>query len=327
VDDPTVTLIGQMKVAVLSNANCTCAMWRCLICLIISGAAARESNSYRTIALWPDLKVETTRGTDRIEERGTTTRPNRMMRDIRHAQLTVCPAPADKANGAAIIICPGGAYAGESIDKEGFEIARWLNSIGVTGTVLQYRLPRPEVTRDATPLPLLDAREAVRVVRARAKEWQIDPHRVGIMGFSAGGHLASTAITHLQPPSANSRPDFAILGYPVISFKDPLAHGGSRRNLVGDNPSPDMIDLYSNELHVTADTPPTFIFHAKDDKGVPIGNSRVFYAALQKVGVPAELHEFEQGGHGFGLGTGESAQWTKLCEEWMKERGILMVKP
>jgi acetyl esterase/lipase len=310
-------------VAVLRKRDCSYGMLRCAIVVLICCALTGCLSSYSVIRLWPNEKVATTQGTERLEQRGTTTQPNRMMRDIRHAKLTILPPRKTKPNGAAIIICPGGAYAGEAIDKEGGAIAGWLNSIGVTAVILQYRLPRPEETRGGTPLPLLDLREAVRVVRKHARSFHIDPHRVGVIGFSAGGHLVSTAITHPEPPSANSRPDFAILGYPVISFKDPSAHRGSRRNLVGDHPTPDMIELYSNELHVTPDTPPTFLFHAKDDKGVPIENSRMFYAALQKAGVPAELHEFDKGGHGFGLGTGESAQWPKLSEEWMRKIGVI----
>lgn len=298
-----------------------------MFCAIICGPARAAE---LVIPLWPDMKVETTAGSDKIQDRGTTTRPNRFIRDVRHAMLIVLPA--EKPNGTAVVICCGGGYSGEAIDKEGYEVAKWLNSIDVTAIICQYRLPRPAETKDGKPLPLIDAQRAIQFVRSRASEWKIDPHRVGIMGFSAGGHLASSVITHIVGESPDSgdpinsfsaRPDFAILGYPVISLKGAPAHQGSRRNLLGDNPDPAMVELYSNELHVTKETPPTFLFAAKDDKGVPVVNSEMFLDALKKAGVPGELHLFEKGGHGFGMGHGESEQWPKLCETWMRSIGML----
>jgi acetyl esterase/lipase len=284
------------------------------------------------IVLWPDMKVETTAGSDAIRERGTTTRPNRLLVDVRHAMLIPLPADARKASGAAVVICCGGGYAGEAIDKEGYEVARWLNGIGVTVFILEYRLPKPEITKTGAPLPLIDAQRAIRYVRAHSADWSLQPNHIGIMGFSAGGHLASTAITHFEPGATDgadpieretSRPDFAILGYPVISMQDSLAHRGSRKNLLGTMPDPAMMEAYSNELHVTAQTPPTFIFLAKDDKTVPPVNSEQFYAALQKAGVPAELHEYQKGGHGFGVGEGECAAWKVSCASWLIDLKII----
>jgi acetyl esterase/lipase len=240
------------------------------------------------------------------------------------------PLPA-KANGAAVIICPGGGYNYLATDHEGKQVAEWLNSFGVSAFVLEYRIG----PRYRYPAPLLDAQRAVRMVRVHAGEWGIDPTRVGILGFSAGGHLASSVITHFdmgQPTSidpterVSSRPDFAILIYPVISMMDPITHVGSRRNLLGEAPDPKLVELLSNERQVTAQTPSTFIFHAADDPVVPVENSLEFFAALKKAGVPgAELHVFAHGAHGVGLASQDPilSLWTKLCDLWMQSRGLL----
>jgi acetyl esterase/lipase len=296
--------------------------WTILLAAVwwVVGCASRPAPvGPSEIALWPNETAATTQGSERIDGRGTADRPNRFIWDVRHAKLTLWPAPAKGATGTAIVVCPGGGYAGQAIDKEGTEIARWLNSIGATAVVLQYRLPDRAITGDGTPLPLLDAREAIRVVRRNAKAWRIDPHRIGIMGFSAGGHLGSMALT--QPADAPA--DFGVLMYPVISMKEPIAHKGSKLRLLGAKPDPAMIDKYSSELQVTAQTPPTFICTANDDRGVLPENSVRFYEALRKAGVEAELVRFEKGGHGFGLGNGESSQWPGRCEIWMKEHGFL----
>lgn len=302
-----------------------------MVCGLRIGAARADSPP-APIALWPDLKVATTAGSDSLRERGTTTRPNRLRVDVRHAMLIPIPAHARTQTGTAIVICPGGGYAGEAIDKEGYEIANWLNSIGVTAFILEYRLPKPEITKNGKPLPLIDAQRAVRYIRAHAADYQLKPDHIGIMGFSAGGHLASTAITHFEPGAADnadpveresSRPDFAILGYPVVSMDDRLVHRGSRKNLLGATPDPGMVQEYSNELHVTPQTPPTFLFLAKDDKAVPPANSELFYAALQKASVPSELHVYEKGGHGFGVGEGECAAWKASCAQWLRDIKML----
>ncbi len=208
---------------------------------------------------------------------------------------------AANPNGAAAIICPGGGYGGLVAGAEGHGIAAWLNKHGITGVVLEYRLPAGR-----SSVPLADANRAVRTVRAGAKEWGIDPAKIGIIGFSAGGHLASIAATHFDEGDANatdavervsSRPDFAILVYPVITMGE-KGHGGSRQNLLGKDPPAALLDLYSNEKQVTAKTPPTFLAHPVDDKVVPIENSKMFYEALQANNVPSQLLELPSGGHG-----------------------------
>jgi acetyl esterase/lipase len=244
--------------------------------------------------------------------------------------VTVYLPPADKATGAAVVICPGGGYGHLAMDHEGHQVARWLNSLGVAGVILQYRI----APRYHHPAPLQDAQRALRYTRAHAKEWHVDPHRVGILGFSAGGHLASTAGTHFdagQPDASDPidrpscRPDFLILVYPVISFNAPYSHGGSRTNLLGKNPDAKLVDSLSNEKQVTKETPPTFLVHTSEDKGVPPQNSVAFYLALHQHGVPAELHIFEKGRHGLGLGPRDLAfaHWPELCAAWLRTREII----
>lgn len=243
--------------------------------------------------------------------------------------LTVYQPAEGKANGCAVVICPGGGYGHLAVDHEGKQVGEWFNSFGVTAFMLKYRL-----SPYRHPAPLLDAQRAIRTVRARAKEFGVDPNRVGILGFSAGGHLASTAATKFDKgnPEAKDeidkvscRPDFLILGYPVISFTEAFTHVGSRNNLLGKEASPELIESLSNEKQVTADTPPTFLFHTNGDNGVPPENSVSFYLALRKVKVPAELHIYEKGGHGVGLAPKDPvlSTWPKRCEAWMGVRGLL----
>jgi acetyl esterase/lipase len=237
-----------------------------------------------------------------------------------------------KANGAAIIICPGGGYAFLSMENEGYSIARKFNEIGVAAFILKYRLPSDSVMVDKTIGPLQDAQRAIQLVRQRSAEWGINPANVGIIGFSAGGHLASTALTHFDKAvidnkdNTNLRPDFGVLLYPVISFGD-IAHKGSRDNLIGKTPTREMLDLYSNEKQVTANTPPTFLVHAEDDKTVPVMNSMVFYQAMIKAGVKGELHTYQAGGHGFGLNNKTTKdQWFDRLKNWMDANGWLAAK-
>ncbi|MBX3415258.1 MAG: alpha/beta hydrolase [Pirellulales bacterium] len=245
-------------------------------------------------------------------------------------RITVYLPPADKATGAAVVVCPGGGYQHLAVTYEGHDVARWLNTLGVAGMVLEYRL----APRYHHPAPLQDVQRALRTVRAQASEWHLKADRIGVLGFSAGGHLASTAATHFDAGDANStdaverqssRPDFAILCYPVISFTSEAVHSGSRKNLLGENPDAELIKSLSNELQVTAETPPTFLVHSAADKPVPPENSILFFQALRKAGVPGELLIFEQGPHGFGLGKDDPAltQWPKVCAEWMAKRGLL----
>ena len=226
-----------------------------------------------------------------------------------------------KPNGAAVIICPGGGYGAQVMGAEGHGIAKWLNGHGVTGVVLQYRLPRGR-----SFVPLYDAQRALRTVRANAKKWNLDPGKIGIMGFSAGGHLASTAGTHFDKgdPKAKDpidriscRPDFTILVYPVVTMGR-HTHGGSRRNLLGNRPTAELVELFSNEKQVTKDTPPTYLAHAVDDRPVPPENSRVLYKALQAKKIPSEYLELPNGGHGLNGYKGPSWDaWQKGSLEWL----------
>jgi acetyl esterase/lipase len=233
------------------------------------------------------------------------------------------------STGQAVVICPGGGYWALAYDHEGTDIARYLNSIGVAAAVLKYRLPTNGNCSVPHRVPLTDAQRAIRLVRYHAAEWNIDPAKIGIMGFSAGGHLASTLGTHFDygdPAAADSiekmscRPDFMILMYPVISFTDSSMHKGSRNALLGSNPDHDLITFYSNELQVKEDTPPAFFVHADDDKGVPVENTLLMYQALRQKGISAEVHILSQGGHGFGLGLGNDhvASWTESLREWLE---------
>ncbi len=217
------------------------------------------------------------------------------------ANTTITVFRPAKPNGAAVVICPGGGYGGLVTGAEGSGIAQWLNAHNITGIVLEYRLPNGRQW-----VPLLDAQRAICMTRAKAKAWEVDPKRIGIIGFSAGGHLASTAATHFDDGAANaqdsiekmsSRPDFAILVYPVITMGE-KGHGGSKQNLLGPGPTPENVTLFSNEKQVTAQTPPCFLAHALDDKAVPSDNSRMFYEALQKQKVPSQYLELPSGGHG-----------------------------
>lgn len=237
--------------------------------------------------------------------------------------------PAERANGAAVVVCPGGGYGGLAA-HEGKPVAEWLNGVGVTGFVLKYRLG----PRYHHPVMMQDVNRAIRLVRARAAEWNLDPSRVGVLGFSAGGHLASTAVTHFddgKPDAtdpidrASSRPDFGVLIYPVITMTDPYTHHGSRTKLLGDAPAPELVDLMSNEKQVTDKTPPCFLVHTSTDTAVPFQNSLMFAEALQKHHVPVELHVFDHGAHGFGLGTKDPVlgRWPELCARWMEFHGWL----
>lgn len=234
------------------------------------------------------------------------------------------------ANGKAILIFPGGGYGILAYDWEGTDFAKWLNAQGIAGIVVKYRLPKSETLTDPKEVPLLDAQRAMRLVRHHAAEWKIDPSQIGVMGFSAGGHLASTLSTQYthevsRPKDAldtlSARPDFSILVYPVISFRDASAHAGSRNALIGANASQELKDRFSAEINVTADTPPSFLVHAQDDKGVPIENSLLYYKALHSHQVKAALHLYPTGGHGFGfgLGKGDLENWRNILLGWIDD--------
>jgi len=244
--------------------------------------------------------------------------------------LTPYLVPPGSGTGTAVVVCPGGGYQHLAMDHEGDQIARWLNSLGVAAFVLKYRLG-PKYHH---PVELGDAQRAIRTVRSQAAEYRVEPDRIGIMGFSAGGHLASSAGTHFDAGDpaapdaidrAASRPDFLVLCYPVISLSEPYVHRGSLHNLLGDHPDPKLVTLLSNELQVTAQTPPTFLFHTTTDATVPVENSVLFYMALRKAGVPAEMHIYERGPHGVGLAPTDEAlsSWPARLADWLRVRGLL----
>ena len=243
-----------------------------------------------------------------------------------NAAITVHRPSPEKANGTAMVICPGGGYGGLVTGAEGHGIAKWLNQHGITGIVLEYRLPRGRPF-----VPLLDAQRAIRTVRSNAKAWGIDPNRIGIIGFSAGGHLASTAATHFDGDSkatdpvdrASCRPDFAILVYPVVTM-GAKTHGGSKTNLLGRDPKPELVELFSNEKQVTGKTPPMFLAHAKDDTLVAPDNSRMLYEALKAHKVAAEYLELPSGGHGLNGYHGRSWDaWQTRSLKWLAAQKMI----
>ena len=250
------------------------------------------------------------------------------VRNVSEAEMYVYLPKIGINTGAAVVICPGGGYMIEAMDHEGYDLAEWLTTQGVAGIVLKYRLPYGH-----DQIPLEDAQRALRIVRQKAAEWGINPAKIGIAGSSAGGHLASTAGTRFdlgKPESTDPlekyscRPDFMLLLYPVITFSEEFGHMGSRTNLIGTGNKWELVEKYSNELHVTAQTPPTFLILADDDGGVPPRNSIEFYMALKKNKIPAEMHIFRDGGHGFGMTKKNLPvdQWPNLFAQWMKAQGI-----
>ena len=280
-----------------------------------------------TFPLWPSGKVPNYQKTDEIEKRDTSETIH--ISKVQFPDITVYMPAKRNATGQAVIICPGGGYVNLSYDWEGTDVAKLLNSKGITAIVLKYRLPNSKSNIIPNLSPLMDAKRAIRMTRFYATKWNIKKDKVGIMGFSAGGHLASTLGTHFDngDPKAtdsieqmSSRPDFMILIYPVISMSKNIMHAGSRNSLIGNHPSDELAKLYSNELQVTKETPPTFLVHATDDKSVPVENSLLFYQALKDNNVPAEMHIYPKGGHGFGLalGKGYLETWTDRLIDWLR---------
>jgi acetyl esterase/lipase len=252
------------------------------------------------------------------------------IRKVTDPTLKVFLAAKTNFKNPRVINCPGGGYAVLSHEKEGDRIAEWFQSIGVSAFVLKYRLPSDIIMEDKTIGPLQDAQEAIRTLRRNAGEWNLDPAKIGVIGFSAGGHLASTLSTHYDDKvyqskgDISARPDFSILVYPVISMEDGITHKGSKENLIGKNPTNDLVEKYSNEKHVDQNTPITFLVHATDDGAVPVENSINYYLALKQNKVPAEMHLYQSGGHGFGLGTkGTNTNWSKACEQWLIANQII----
>lgn len=253
------------------------------------------------------------------------------IRKIQKPTLEIYLPPLASNSGKAVVICPGGGYEGLAYDWEGTEIAKWLNSQGIAAFVLKYRLPNSESVQEGRLVPLQDVQRAMRIVRSNAKEWHLNTNEIGVMGFSAGGHLASTLGTHYDfndeqffdsnsIDSVSARPDFMVLMYPVITMDKTFTHMGSRNSLLGDNPSQELVDFYSNELQVTENTPPTFIVHSGDDDIVPIKNAIVMFNALIEKGVSTEMHIYPYGGHGYSLAIdrGRLSTWPELLSAWFK---------
>ena len=289
-----------------------------LVCGVGSLAVGAEAV---IIPLWPEGVP------GRLPDGGEEHMENGRVSNVREPTMTYF-SPASP-NGAAVIICPGGGYDHLTIIREGEAVAARLNALGISAFVLRYRLKEY-----GHPAPLQDVLRAVRLVRSRAAEFGVDSDRIGILGFSAGGHLAATAATLFDDPEGRTgaaldtvcaRPDFAVLIYPVITMEDPPGHAGSRQNLLGDNRDPALLRRLSPTLQVTARTPPAFLVHTAEDSSVPLENSLAFYAALRQAGVPAEIHLYPSGAHGFGLdgGLGTTSLWFDRLEDWMAMNGLL----
>lgn len=241
---------------------------------------------------------------------------------VQEPEIQVFLPPGNIATGQALLICPGGGYQGLAFDWEGTQIAKWLNTKGIAGIVLKYRLPSSASVKVSYEAPLQDAKKAMRMIRSHAEDWNIAKDEVGVIGFSAGGHLASTLGNHFEnEESQASRPDFMALIYPVISMKNDLTHQGSRTALLGKNPEEDLVKSFSNETRVSEKTPPTFLIHATDDEAVPVENSLAFYTALKSNDIPVEMHIYPEGGHGFSLGTDNEVlqSWPELFYTWLKK--------
>jgi len=285
----------------------------------------------QTLKLWPEGIPGSKTDPSYVEN--ITTADGRITRceKVVTPDLTVFLPAAEKANGAAVLICPGGGYGVLAFDHEGNAIAKWLNDNGIAGIILKYRLPSDQIMTDKSIGPLQDAQEAMRVIRRNAAVWKINPGKIGVIGFSAGGHLASTLSTHYAgkvyevKDNTSARPDFSLLIYPVVSFDTAITHVGSRNNLIGTNPDEAKVSHFSNELQITADTPPAFLVHSADDPAVPVMNSIAYFKGLQKNRIPVEMHIFQKGGHGYGLSPngGTESSWPDLCIKWLKAMGLI----
>ncbi|MEO6705608.1 MAG: alpha/beta hydrolase [Ginsengibacter sp.] len=279
------------------------------------------------LPLWESGKVPNYQKTDEAEKRDTSEMIH--ISKVQLPDITVYMPSKRNATGQAVIICPGGGYVNLAYSWEGTDVAKLLNSKGITAIVLKYRLPNSRSNIAPNLSPLMDAKRAIRMTRFYAAKWNIKKDKIGIMGFSAGGHLASTLGTHFDSGNStatdsieqmSSRPDFMILIYPVISMSKIIMHTVSRNSLIGNKPTEKLGRFYSNELQVTKETPPTFLVHATDDKTVPVENSLLFYQSLKDHNVPAEMHIYPNGGHGFGLalGKGYLETWTDRCIDWLR---------
>ncbi|MCE6989153.1 alpha/beta hydrolase [Dyadobacter sp. CY323] len=261
-----------------------------------------------------------------VEDRGNT--KDGVARNVSKPTLSIYLPPAASANGTAVIVCPGGGYGVLVMDREGYQVAKELNKLGIAAFVLKYRLPDDRIMDDKSIGPIQDAQQAIKTVRERSSEWKVDPGKIGIMGFSAGGHLAATAGTHYDssfisnPKKTSLRPDFMILVYPVISFLDRIGHKGSAANLLGATPTIEKVRYFSNELQVKKTAPPAYLTHASDDTVVPVSNSIKFYEALTEKGVLADMHIYSKGEHGY-LKVPSFDEWFGRCKHWMQSTGFL----
>lgn len=294
------------------------------ISMFLAASIPQVALSQEIIKLWPDDAVPNAIAGAQITEKSETD-ANGILRisNVSVPTLTAYLPTKDKATGAAVMICPGGGYAILAASHEGSDVARWFTSMGVAAFVLKYRLPNAQIMTNQQEIPLVDAMQGMTLIRQNAARYGINTDKIGVMGFSAGGHVAATLSTHYNKGARASelaKPNFAILLYPVITFGE-KAHTGSRDKLLGKlNTSPEMIAYYSNELQVTNETPPTFLVHSEDDKAVPVQNSIEYYLACLKNGVPAEMHLYPTGGHGYGLRTekfGSLNTWPEACKAWL----------
>jgi acetyl esterase/lipase len=295
-------------------------MKKTLLFLLLCSAALASAAD---IPLWPE-------GVPGARAIGPELRKDGYISNVSEPSLTMVPAAVDRANGTAVIIAPGGGYVRMANTREGEQYASWLSTLGVTSFILHYR-----AQEFGHPAPLQDMLRAVRLVRSRAAEFGVDPARIGVMGSSAGGHLAASAGTLFNHAAGrtgaaldtiSARPDFMMLMYPVIALDGPAAHMGSRKSLLGPAPAPELVQLMSVEKQVTPQTPPTLLIHTQADASVPVENSILFYQALTRNHVPAEMYLFEQGGHGMGMrdNLGNASAWPKRAEEWLRVRGLLV---
>lgn len=297
------------------------------ICVIATIASL--SAQVQVIDIW-DGKVPGAIQSDEFKQHVDTTSGWVDKHSIVKPDLYFYPAPEEMATGTAVIICPGGGYSGLAIRHEGLQVAQWFNSFGVTAFVLIYRQPDDAIMENKSIGPMQDGQRAMRIVRRHAKEWGINPEKIGIMGFSAGGHVASTISTHYNEKvydpvdSTSARPDFSLLIYPVISMDSTITHGGSRVNLLGNIPAPEQVKHFSNELQINAQTPPAFLVQSFDDDAVPVQNSIVYSLALKKYKIPSELHLYQSGGHGYGLSQwgGTQSTWPEACRKWLSANGF-----
>jgi len=295
-----------------------------IVLFILSFFCLKTSGQKIIIPLWKTVPNQRISNEQEIIKKGTIV----SIRNVQNPSFEVFLAPKQLSNQKSVIIFPGGGYGNLGINYEGTDFAKWLNTRGITAFVLKYRLPNSKTIIKPHLAPLQDAQRAIRIIRHNAEKWNINKNKIGLLGFSAGGHLASTLGTHFnynsykkrdEADTLSARPDFMALIYPVISMNDSITHKGSKYNLLNENPSKKRVTLFSNELHVTKNTPPTFILHCTDDKVVPLENSLLLFKALKKNNIPTEIHIYPKGGHGFAFARDIShlKNWTMLFDNWL----------